>query len=157
MLMRTYVLLFTLTLTAAVAADHPALGGMWVLDPSHSEIGVSKIKSATLSINQQPEAVDLSETVTGADGKEITSEISCNTAGETCKIKDHGQVEVSFWYNGSMLVMSEMRHGHDWIVKRRLKPSDDGHTLTIEVIHLAPTQETETLTFTRRAAKSGGA
>jgi hypothetical protein len=46
-----------------------------------------------------------------------------------------------------MLVMSEMRHGNDWVVKRRLKPSGDSRTLVIEVIHLAPTQTTVTLTF----------
>lgn len=147
--MRQCLLLFMAALTAAVAADHPAISGMWVLDPSHSDIGASKIKSETLSISQQPEAVRISETVAVVNGKETTSEISCNTAGETCKIKYHGQAEVSFWYNGGMLVMSEMRHGSDWIVKRRLKPSDDGHTLTIEVIHLAPVEKTETLMFTR--------
>jgi hypothetical protein len=49
-----------------------------------------------------------------------------------------------------MLVMSEMRHGNDWVVKRRLKPSGDGRTLVIEVIHLTPTQTTEKLTFTRQ-------
>lgn len=147
--MRKYLLLFILTTAAAMAADHPALAGTWVLDASHSDIGVSKIKAETLSVNQQPEAVHMTETVTAANGKETTSDISCNTAGKTCTIKDHGQANVSFWYNGSMLVMSEIRHGNDWIVKRRLKPSDDGRTLTMEVIHLAPAEKTETLTFTR--------
>jgi hypothetical protein len=70
-------------------------------------------------------------------------------AGQSCKIKDHGEAEVSFWYNRDVLVMSEMRHGNDWTVRRRLKPLDDGQTLTIEVIHLAPPLKTETLTFTR--------
>lgn len=150
--MRRYFLLFILALAAAVAADHPALGGMWVLDPSHSDMDATKIKSETLSIDQQAEAVHISETVTAPNGKESTSDISCNTAGETCKIKDHGHADVSFWYNGAMLVMSEIRNGNDWIVKRRLKPSDDGHTLTIEVIHLAPVSKTETLTFTHGAS-----
>jgi hypothetical protein len=154
--MRKYISLSILALTASVAADHPALGGNWVLDPSHSDTGVSKIKGETLLINQQPEAVQLSETITAANGKETTSEISCSTTGETCKIKDHGQAEISFWYNGGMLVMSETRHGNDWAVRRRLKASDDGRTLTIEVIYLAPTQKTETLTFTRTSARSGG-
>lgn len=154
--MRNYIFLSIFALTA-IAADHPSLGGTWTLDPSHSDTAESKIKSETLSISQQPEAIQLTETITAANGKVITSEIACNTAGETCKIKDHGQAEVSFWYNGGMLVMSEMRHSNDWVVKRRLKPSDDGRALTIEVIHLAPTQKTETLTFTRsQTAKSGG-
>jgi hypothetical protein len=93
------------------------------------------------------------ETVTAANGKETTSEIACNTGGEPCKIKDHGQAEVAFWYNSGMLVMSDPRHGNDWAVRRRLKLSDDGRKLNIEIVHLAPTQETETLTFTRGAAK----
>jgi hypothetical protein len=150
--MRKFVFFpFGVALTA-VAADHPAIGGTWVLDSSHSDIGVSKIKSETLSISQQPETVHLSEIVVAANGKETTSDISCNTAGETCKIKDHGEAQVSFWYNGNVLVMSEIRHGNDWVVRRQLKPSDDGRTLTIEVIHLAPEQKTETLTFTRGAS-----
>jgi hypothetical protein len=149
--MRKLALLSIMTLTAAVGADHPALGGTWVLDPARSDTG-GKIKSEMLSIDQQAEAVHLSQTITDANGKETKSEIACNTAGETCKIKDHGAAEVSFWYNSGMLVMSEMRHGNDWVVKRRLKPSDDGRTLTIEVIHLAPDQKTETLTFTRGAS-----
>jgi hypothetical protein len=148
--MPKYALLSIFALTGVMmAANHPALGGAWVLDSAHSDTDATKIKSETLSINQQDEAVQLNQTVTAPNGKETTSVISCNTAGQTCKIKDHGEAEVSFWYNGNALVMSEMRHGSDWIVKRRLKPSDDGHTLTVEVIHLAPAQKTETLTFTR--------
>jgi len=148
--MQKFLVLSMFALGAAVAADHPVLGGTWVLDPAHSAISESKIKSETLAIEQQPESVKLSETVTGTNGKATISEISCNTAAESCKVKDHGAAEVSFWYNGGMLVMSETRHGNDWVVKRRLKPSQDGRTLVIEVIHLAPTQNTETLTFTRQ-------
>ena len=92
----------------------------------------------------------LSETVTETNRKATISEISCNTAAALCKIEDHGAAEVAFWYNGGMLVMPEMRHGNDWVVKRRLKTSGDGRTPVIEVIHVAPTQAAETLTFTRQ-------
>jgi acetyl esterase/lipase len=133
----------------ATATDRPALGGTWVLDPSQSDTGAAKIKAETISISQQPEEVQLAQTVTTANGKEMVSRISCNTAGEACKVQDHGAAEVSFWYNGGMLVMSEIR-GNDRMVRRRLKPSGDGHTLVMEVIHIAPAQKTETLTFTRQ-------
>jgi hypothetical protein len=145
-----YIFVSIFALIAAVASDHPALGGTWVLDPSHSDTDVSKIRAEKRSISQQAEAVQLAQTITGANGKEIVSQISCKTGGETCKIKDHGEAEVSFNYNGGVLVMSEIRHGNDWVVKRRIKPSDDGRTLTIEVIHLEPAQKTEMLTFTRQ-------
>jgi hypothetical protein len=147
--MRKFLFLTVCALTAGMASDHPVLDGTWVLDASHSDTAGSRIKSETLSISQQPETVQLAATITADNGKETKSQISCNTGGETCKVKDHGAAEVSFWYNGGMLVMSEMRHDNDWVVKRRLKPSDDGHTLTMEVIHLVPEQKTETLTFTR--------
>jgi hypothetical protein len=110
----------------------------------------SRIKSETLAIDQQPGSVKLSETITETNGKATLSEISCNTGGASCKVKDHGAAAVSFWYNGGMLVISEMRHGNDWVVKRRLRPCGDGRTLVIEVIHLAPAQNTETLTLTRQ-------
>ncbi len=149
--MHKFLVFSVFALGAAVAADHPVLGGTWVLDPSNSAIAGSKIKSETLAIEQQPESVKLSETVTGTNGKATVSEISCNTAGESCKVKDHGAAEVSFWYNGAMLVMSEMRHGNDWVVKRRLTPSvDRPHAGYRGGSHLAPTQNTETLTFTRQ-------
>jgi hypothetical protein len=148
--MLKFIALSVFALSAAVAQDHPSLAGTWVLDPAHSVVNESKIKSQTLTIDQQAESVKLSETTTESGAKPNQSEISCNTAGQSCKIKDHGAAEVSFWYNGPMLVMSEMRHGNDWVVKRRLKPSPDGHTLTIEVIHLVPVQTTETLTFTKQ-------
>lgn len=147
--MRKLFLFSLCTLTAGIAADHPVIGGTWVLDASHSNAVVSKIKAETLSISQQPENVQLESTITGANGKETTSDISCNTAGETCKVKDHGEAQISFWYNAGMLVMSEMRHGDEWVVKRRLKPSEDGRTLTMEVMYLVPQEKTETLTFTR--------
>ena len=154
--MRKTVCLFVFALLCAAAADHPDLGGTWVLDASHSDTHDPKLKAETLNIDQQPENIKLSESITLDGGKETTSLIACNTAGQSCKIKDHGAADVSFWYNGAMLVMSEVR-GQDSIVKRRLKPSEDGHTLTMEIIHLAPVEKTETLTFNRsQDAKAGG-
>jgi hypothetical protein len=105
--MPKYAFLSIFALTGVMmAADHPALGGAWVLDSAHSDMDATKIKSETLSINQQDEAVQLNETVTASNGKETTSAIACNTAGQTCKIKDHGEAEVAFWYNGDALVKS---------------------------------------------------
>jgi hypothetical protein len=88
----------------------------------------------------------ISETITETNGKAATSEIPCNTAGASCKVKDHGAAEVSFWSNGGMLAMSEMRHGDGLGGEAPLEPA----TGVIEAIHLAPTQATARLTFTRQ-------
>jgi hypothetical protein len=66
--MQKFLAFSVFALGAAVAADHPALGGTWVLDPAQSVTGGSKIKSETLAIDQQPESVKISETVTGTNG-----------------------------------------------------------------------------------------
>jgi hypothetical protein len=50
--MPKFIVLSVVALCAAVAADHPALGGTWVLDPAHSDTSKSKITSETLAIDQ---------------------------------------------------------------------------------------------------------
>jgi hypothetical protein len=79
------IVLSVVALCAAVAADHPALGGTWVLDPAHSDTSKSKITSETLAIDQAGVG-EASETVTEANGEATTSEISCNTAGAPTEV-----------------------------------------------------------------------
>ena len=141
---------FGVLIFAAWAADRPDLTGKWVLDSAHSE--TNKFKSETISINQKTDTVQISDNATEPSGKELKFDISCNTEGQDCSTKDNGQsAKVSFWYNGSTLVMMEQRHGNDFVVKKRLKPSEDGKTLSMEVIYIAPPgHKPENYTFTRQ-------
>jgi hypothetical protein len=146
------VLLFTAAWAAEPGADRPDLNGTWVLDVSHSANAGGKVKAETLSISQKPDAVELSEATTETNGKELKVDVACNIDGQGCKVKENGQAtQVSFWYNGPMLVMMEQRHGNDFVTQKKMKPSDDGKTLSMEVVYIAPPgHKPETLTFTKQ-------
>jgi len=133
---------------AAAAGGRPDLNGTWQLDLSRSEPGDDKLKSETLEIQQMEDSVQIADAVIAADGKERKSDIQCNTLGKECKLKGE---QVSIWYNGPMLIIMETRQGNEVVVKRRLKASDDGRTLNMEVIRMAPSGEkTERFTFMKQ-------
>jgi len=150
--MRKFVCLGVLLFTAAWAADHPDLSGTWVLDMAHSANAGGKVKAETLSISQKPDGVELSEATTETNGKELKVDVACNIDGQGCKVKENGQAtQVSFWYNGPVLVMMEQRHGNDIVTQKKMKPSDDGKTLSMEVVYIAPPgHKPETLTFNKQ-------
>jgi hypothetical protein len=143
---------FGMLLFAAWAADRPDLTGTWVLDLSHSPSAGSKVKAETLAISQKTDAVQITEDTTEGNGKQWKLDIACNTEAQGCKIKENGQAtEVSFWYNGPLLVMMEQRHGNDFVTQKKLKPSEDGKTLSMEVVYIAPPgHKPESYTFTRQ-------
>jgi hypothetical protein len=123
---------FVLCLAAAsmaFAADHPNLNGVW------------KTADVTISIHQKDDAVDIAES-----GKENV-EIQCNTTGQACKIKGG---EVSLWYNGDSLVVMETLKSKARVIKKRLKVSEDGHSLEEEIVHIVPAAANEKVSLARQ-------
>jgi len=116
--------------TAAFAGDHPDLNGVWQ----------GAANGETLTIHQKDDAVEIVEA-----GKQ-TIDIQCKTTGQACKVKGG---EVTLWYNGPMLVVMET-HGTR-VIKKRLKPSQDGKSLEVEVIHIEPAGNAEKFTLDRRS------
>lgn len=149
--MRKAALLITLW-SAAWGADRPDLNGNWILDTAHSPNAAAKVKAETLSINQKPDSVQISDATTENNGKESKVEIACNTDGQECKVKQNGQAtQVSFWYNGPILIMMEQRHGNDYVTQKKMKTSEDGKTMTMEVVYIAPPgHKPDSLTFTKQ-------
>ena len=137
-----------LTLGTATAADRSALQGTWNLDPAHSQGSDEKLKAETVSITQKPRSIHIIEDVTDSDGKQTRVEIDCNTVGKECKAND---AQLTLYYNGPMLVLIETRHGGDNVIKKRWKASDDGKTLSLEVMHIVPAGTAETYSFSRQA------
>jgi hypothetical protein len=134
---------------AVAADDHASLMGSWQLDSSKSQFGGASVKSEILSLAEAADALQLSESVVADNGKEEKIAYSCAASGQACKAK-HGD-QVTFYYNGPLLVMIETRHGGDWVVKRRIQASGDGKTLTVEVQRLAPpNQKNDNLVFVRQ-------
>lgn len=149
--MRTLVC-FGVLLAAAWAADRPDISGTWVLDLSHSPNAGTKVKSETLAISQKSDTVQVTEDTTETNGKEVKVDIVCNIEGQQCKVKESGQAtEVSMWYNGPVLVVMEQKHGNDYVTQKKMKPSDDGKSLSMEVVYIAPPgHKPENYTFARR-------
>ena len=134
-------------LPSGLAATHPDLSGTWALDPAHSQIHESKLKSETLAIRQDEDSVQMAED-TNEGGKDRTLKFQCLADGAMCKAND---AQVMVYYNGPELIVVEMRHNNANVTKKRLKPSDDGKTLSMDVIHIAPEgQKNETLTFVKQ-------
>jgi hypothetical protein len=134
-----------LVLSAAVAVgqeqEHPSFSGTWQFDASKSEVHSSKISSATWVIEEGDNSIHISQT---ENGKAKKTELQCTTDGKECKFP--GDRRDSFWYNGPMLVDMETKNDH--VIRYRMKISDDGKTLTVEVTPIVPqSDKIDTLVF----------
>lgn len=148
--MRISIFILLISVAAFAADDHGNIAGSWHLDAARSQFGRAPVKTEILSISQNNGAVALDDSVIADNGKEEKVSYTCTASGQPCKAK-HGGSDVTFYYNGALLVMIETKHGGDWVVKRRIQPSEDGKTLTVEVQRLAPpNQKNDNLVFVRQ-------
>ena len=152
--MRKLLLLASLVLSGAWAQDRPELNGVWRLDPSHSTFSEIRLKAQTLSIRQEDESIKFEESTTEESGKEKKLEYECNTNGRECTLKLNGQAaKLSAYYNGAVLVLMEQRRGNDSTTRKRLKTSEDGNTLTIEIANLGrPGQKPDSLVYAKQVS-----
>ena len=153
--MRKLLLLSSLVIGGVCAQDRPALNGVWQLDAAHSAFSEIKLKSQTLSIKQEDESIKIEDTATEETGKERKIEYECNTNGKECSLKVNGQaLKVSAYYNGDALIVIEQRKGGDSTIRKRLKTSEDGVTLTIEVANLGRAgQKPDTLIYKKQVGR----
>ena len=144
-----YILVSVIALSPLMAGDRSDLQGTWLLDAGHSQVSGEAPKSEVLVIDQKADSVVLTRS-TGAEKK---FEISCNTLGKECKLKEDGHpVQVSLWYNGPALVLMEVHGNSDTgsAVKSRFVPSEDGKTLKLEVSHISPPGPADTYVFMKQ-------
>jgi hypothetical protein len=121
--------------------ERPNFSGTWQLDASKSELHLSKISSATWVIEEGDNSIHISET---ENGKSKKTELQCSTDGKECKFP--GDRRDSFWFNGAMLVDMETKNTN--VTRYRMKISDDGKTLTVEVNQIVPQNDkTDTMVF----------
>ena len=149
--MRKLLLLCALALGAVWAQDRPELNGVWHLDPARSAFSDVKLKAQTITIHQEDESIKIADAATEENGKERKLEYECNTNGRECALRLNGQpFKVSAYYNGAVLVLIEQRKSNDATTRKRLKTSEDGKTLTIEIANLArPTQKADSLVYAK--------
>lgn len=137
--MRPLFFLIALTAAAAIAADRPELNGTWQLSSTHD----ARLKFETLLIEQTPDGVKITE----SGAKEKTVDFACAVDASECKLKDGA---ISFWYNGTALVMMETHRNRDVVTKTRLVPAEDGKSLNLEVTRVSPPGPSSTYTFKKQ-------
>ena len=121
--------------------DRPSFSGTWQFDASKSELHSSKISSATWVIEEGDNSIHISQ---AENGKSKKTELQCTTDGKECKFP--GDRRDSFWFSGSMLVDMETKNDH--VIRYRMKISEDGKTLTVEVTPIVPqSDKIDTLVF----------
>ena len=142
------MLIFTLSACSALvllAQDRPSFSGTWQLDPSKSELHTGKISSATWVIAEGDNSIHISES---ENGKSKKTELQCTTDGKICKFP--GDRQDSFWFNGPMLVDMETKSEH--VTQFRIKISEDGKMLTVEVKPIVPqSDKIDTMVFQKQS------
>jgi len=128
----------------------PNLSGTWQLDSAKSEMSSSKSSVLTWLIQEKAGSIEMKQVEKDGSGHERQAAFTCGTAGKECAVKElDGPVKASFWYNGPMLV--EMRTHNDHVSKYRMKLGDDGKTLNVEMMSIAPpSDKAEHLVFTKQ-------
>lgn len=136
--------LFALPGTAQEAGK-PSLTGTWQFDSAKSELHNSKTAVATWVIDEGDNSIHITETET-AKSKKIDTQ--CTTDGKECPVTGD-KSKASFWYNGTILV--KMQTKGDQVTRYRLKASEDGKTLTVELTHIVPqTDKIDLLVFQKQ-------
>jgi hypothetical protein len=124
---------------------HPNFTGTWHLDTAKSQI-LTKLDATDWAIRQDDTSIAIDNQAQGH-----TASLKCGTDGSNCKAKPEGEAgEVTFYYNGAMLVETEfIGRSKDRVVKKRMKLGDDGKTMEIEVLHISPQGPTEKWVFAK--------
>jgi hypothetical protein len=127
-----------------------------MLEAGKSEVAEgNKLGSVTWVVTEDDNqsTIQMKQVDKDAGGKEHSVQFTCDIGGKECSFEDlDGKAKASFWYNGPMLV--EMRtggHHGDAVSKYRMRLSDDGKTMTVEVTPIMPASEKpEKLVFTKQ-------
>jgi hypothetical protein len=148
-----FLLLSPLALGLAWAQDRPALNGIWQVDAARTASSDAKFKSLALSIKQDDDNIKIEESAE-ENGKEKKFEYECNTNGKECGLKVNGQpVKFSAYYNADSLILIEQGKSNDSTLRKRMKTSEDGASLTIVVEHIGrPGQKADTVVYKKQAA-----
>jgi hypothetical protein len=149
--MRT-LLLISVSAVVAVAGDKPNLSGAWQWNPSKSDFHSARLTGLTWVIDQKESTFHLSETERHPDGKEIKTDFDCTTDGKECSINAKGEpASVSLWFNGPALVeMLSKGHNRETVVKKRMRLSEDGKFMNVELIPMVGSEQPGKLVFEKQ-------
>jgi hypothetical protein len=117
------------------AADDQSYSGKWQ----------SGDRSSELIVDQTGDDVHVKE----ERGGKILCEYTCKLGGKNCSFKEEGKkATVSVYFNGPKLV--EIRTRGEVVLKRRFGLKNDGKTMEVELMPIAPPGKTETILYAKQ-------
>jgi hypothetical protein len=139
-----------LTPSLSAGADPPNFTGTWQLDSSKSE--AASAESITLTIQDASGKIKFNRVAREKDGKEKTSQFSCQAGGTQCDFDEGGtKAKVSLWYNGpALMILKTDGPKEDSVTQWKLELSPDGKTLNVDFSHIDPTDKSEKLVFEKK-------
>jgi hypothetical protein len=141
--------LIALAAAATLSAAGTDFSGHWQIDQAKSKPGPER--TTTVDIQEQGDTVKFVRQYQDHDGKAATARFTCAVGSNSCDFDENGhKAKVSLWYNGPELVILKTDGDkHDDTVEWHMKLGDDGKTLNISREVINPSDEKETLVFTK--------
>ena len=132
------------------AGSTPNFSGTWQLDPAKSPDAQGR--TITYTIQDSSGKITFTRLVHEADGKEITSKFTCDTAGTQCDFDEGGQkAHVSLWFNGSaLMILTSDGPKEDAVTQYKLELDSGGKVLKVGLEHIDPAGKPETLVFAKK-------
>lgn len=136
---------------SAFAASNPNFSGTWQLDAAKSPDAQGRIM--TYTIQDASGKITFTQVVHAADGKDVTSQFTCDTMGTQCDFDDGGhKAHVSLWFSGSaLMIMKSDGPKEDSATQWKLELAPGGKSLNVGLEHIDPAGKPETLVFSKKS------
>jgi hypothetical protein len=136
---------------AFAASGPPNFSGTWELDPAKSPEAQGRTMTYTIQVASGK--INFTRVVHEKDGKEITSQFTCDTQGTQCDFDEGGhKAHVSLWYDGSaLMILKSDGPKEDAVTQMKLELEPGGKTLKVGFEHIDPTDKAETFVFDKKS------
>jgi hypothetical protein len=139
------------------ASNTPDFTGAWQLNEAKSPSASGQ--SITLTIQEPAGKINFSRVARDRDGKELTSQFSCQPGGTQCDFDENGhKAKVSLWYDGpALMILKTDGPKEDSVTQWKLELSPDGKQLNVDFTHIEPNDKSEKLVFDKKTTAPASA